>query len=216
LARIHAERTIPLNRLERSLITDLLETAKEIHLEGRTWFVGLDGSGRPLALAAQWYLEARGHNDVVTVFIDPHQLKLISDAASAEQEAMKGRFSETLRRENPALFKLLARESERVVLVEDQIGYGNQSRSLKTFLDYLARGETKAMLVCLCHYSDETPPPSWWKDREMQGIALVPDGKISLTSEEQPTERSEQFYAQLKEFAYQQAKKRKRRRSPPL
>ena len=65
IVREIAEKIIPLNSGEKSAIADFLERIEAIHLnEGRSCFVGLDGSGRPLALVAKWYLEARGHHDV--------------------------------------------------------------------------------------------------------------------------------------------------------
>lgn len=125
---------------------------------------------------------------------------------------MKRRFAQALLQENPTLFDLFSLNSERVVLTEDQTGYGYQSGKRKIFLDYLAGGESKTKLICLC--SGETPSPSWQRDKELQGIKLVPYNHVSLTSHENPTEKSERFYAQLKDFAFQQA--RKRRRRPPL
>jgi len=209
--KIHREREVVLNKRERHLLSCLAERTMGYYIEGRKFIVGLDGSGRPVAKATFWYLGELGLNDIRIDFLDIHPLmNRLRDLS--DKKRVLSRFARVFQREKPILYQWLANRSKEILFLDDQIGYGHSSEALLALCDHVAAGgKTQAMFECLCPYSSESPPPSWWRKRKVQGIRLVSKRKTSLTAVEVETERSREFYQSLQTFMNSLAGKRRRK-----
>jgi hypothetical protein len=193
----------------------LFKRAEAYYRAGRRFIVGLDGSGRPPALATYWYLQGLGCHKLMIDFLDHHQLVLrLTETARERRKRVIKRFADKLIEEKPALYEYLAFRSGQVMFVEDQAGYGMGSAALLDLCNYIAGGKTRAKTVLLIEGppSDHSPP-SWWRRRSVQGIRGVRHRKTSFVSTEWPTAESKEFYARLKAFVLETADAERRKRT---
>lgn len=187
------ERRKLLNRHECAELRGFVEwCANEVACGPTRLLVALDGSGRPLGKACEWFGVA-----APVVYMDPHPLKWRLRGAEVPDKAILAEAAEILRRELPTVHEAWRTAPESVLVIDDQTGYGMTTRSLAALVGYISGMDT-FRIATMSNY-EEVNTPSWLRKRHIQGLEMAAEGGLlTFLSREKKTEKSERFYALLR------------------
>ena len=191
------ERRMLLNRHERAELREFVEwCANEVATGPTRLLVALDGSGRPLGKACEWF-----GIPVHIAYMDPHQLKWRLRGMEVPDAAVLAEAAETLYRELPAVHEAWRTAPESVLVIDDQTGYGPTAKSLAALVRHIS-GRDAFRLAVMSDYA-VVNTPSWLRKRHIQGLEMaVEDGPFTFVSREKPTEKSERFYTLLRSMVF--------------
>lgn len=187
------ERRMLLNRHECAEVRGLVEwCANEVATGPTRLLVALDGSGRPLGKACEWFGVA-----APVVYMDPHPLKWRLRGSEVPDKAVLAEAAEVLRRELSAVYEAWRTAPESVLVIDDQTGYGMTTKCLAALVGHIS-GRDAFRIATMSNY-EEVNIPSWLRKRHIQGLEMVSeDGPFTFLSRNKPTEKSERFYALLR------------------
>lgn len=187
LIEYHRERRKILNRHELAEMKNFLLRMRELLVQRHPrHIIALDGSGRPLGRALQWFL---GGSLNVT-YLSPHSLRKLNLNSVVELKEA----ANALRKELPRLYDSLSSRPSDILFVDDQTGYGHTQEALGKFIKFLS-GEDTVYLETMSTFAG-TNTPTWLRRRDLQGIRLCTD-RFSFLSIEALTEKSRRFYRDL-------------------
>ena len=184
------ERKKLLNKYEvEELKGFVLAVCERVKGDGLSFIVALDGSGRPVGRALEWY-----GVPCPVVCLDPHYLSSLEPRNGGKMKlAVK-----ILEKEFPDVYAALSQKPESVLFVDDQVGYGNTAESLKRLVGFFSEnGDSSFQYAAMTAFAGNNTP-SWLRRREIQGLQLA--GAGSLRAIEAPTPQSRRFYNRLRKI----------------
>lgn len=182
------ERRKLLNKHElRELRTFVEALVKDPKSRAITFVVALDGSGRPIGKALEWY----GLTQTV-VYFDPRHLRKV-DFRNPKETAW---IRPALQKEFPELLKALSSHPQEVLFIDDQTGYGNTAKALSALIKFLSGKSKRSFNYATMTDYQVGNTPSWLRRREIQGLKPAPEK--SFRAEDFPTRKSKQFYSKIR------------------
>ena len=184
------ERRKLLNKYEVEELKDLvLYIHDKCEKEKISLVVALDGSGRPIGKALEWYKIA-----CPITYMDPHYLRVVDFKESDEVKWIL----KILQKELPEIYAALSENPRNVLFVDDQTGYGNTGESLTSLVKLFTKNDESSLNYVVMTPFRGNNAPSWLRKREIQGLKMAPEK--SLRAIEMPTLQSQEFYGRLKKI----------------
>lgn len=184
------ERRKLLNKYELEELKDfVLFICKKCQEEKMSLVVALDGSGRPIGKALEWY----GVGCPV-IYLDPRHIRFL-DLKNQNNITW---VLEVLEKEFPQVYAALVENPEKVFFIDDQTGYGSTGEKLGLLVNLFSKnGESQLKYAVMTPYMGNNTP-SWLRRREIQGLEIAPER--SLRAIDKPTSQSRRFYNRLKKI----------------
>jgi len=186
------ERKKLLNKYELAEMKEfVLHLSKKCQEEKTSFVVALDGSGRPIGKALEWYGVC-----CPVICLDPHHIRFLDFKDPDNVSWVLG----ALKKEFPQIYTALSENPRSVFFIDDQTGYGSTGEKLRLLVRLFSKnGNGNSLLryaVMTSYRGDNTP--SWLRRREIQGLQIAPEK--SLRAIEAPTPQSDKFYGRLKKI----------------
>jgi len=196
------ERKKPFNKYEMEEINDFLLDCLKFSLENKiSAIVGIDRSGRPLAQMLEELLGKIGYKSLFAVdFLDPHRLKREVIWESADKLKIPDVFIGKFKEEFPVIFRLLRKDPDKVLFIDDQMfSYFQTAAIVNQLIKQVAQKEDLKFSFWVVSGFNGYNGLTWWKNKRLLRINSNKDCK-EITLRSIPREISVKEEEEIKNF----------------